>query len=234
MNPVIALVAGGAALLALMSRRDEGSDATPDDGVDVGSEVKRIVEESREIVRGERDAYSDAPNVKVEPREAAVRVKVELDKLKANTTATDHAAEDAAALEAARRAAADEAAVVTVKPKPEPVKPKPEPVVVVKPKPEPVKPQPLTPQPPEGFDRTKAKNAAPGLAKNIKNNSYNYSRDALRAWQKVAGIPTDGVYGPGSRNALAYYVGEKNAPRALFAKAKDGTPYPNTPYPWRV
>ncbi|HEY3493039.1 MAG TPA: hypothetical protein VGK73_00060, partial [Polyangiaceae bacterium] len=145
------------------------------------------------------------------------------------------------AIEAARQAAEDEArhaveqtpAPKPPAPKPQPApKPKPEPIIV-SPKPAPTPTPAPTPKPsggpPAGFDGAKAKAAAPGLAKHIKSAQYNYTREALSTWQKVAGLAQDGVYGPASANALKYYVA--SAPKALFKKARNGTPYPNTPYP---
>jgi murein L,D-transpeptidase YcbB/YkuD len=78
--------------------------------------------------------------------------------------------------------------------------------------------------PPPGYDRLKAANSAPDIARHIKQKGYNYTRKALKAWQIVAGVTPDGLYGPSTREALVYYVGN-SAPKALFK----GVPLP---YPW--
>lgn len=268
-NPAAIAIVGTLGLLALLTKKrepGEGDDERPDDYIDTrwqqsqpwlnadgktASEVKaeadRIVRESAEIVQGKRDAYSDSPDEPVSPREAAERTKGVLDQVK-STQQTTSAAEEALAIEAARRAAEQEAAAevqskpapapkpVVVKPAPKPVvKPAPAPKpVVVKPAPAPA-PKPVVTSstssgPPAGYDAVKAKNAAPGLAKHIQNTQYNYTRKALEAWQLVAGIPVDGVYGPSAATALKFYVA--TAPKALFKKhPKTGAAYPNNPYP---
>jgi peptidoglycan hydrolase-like protein with peptidoglycan-binding domain len=304
-NALPLIAAAGAALL-LLSRR--GSSPAPDDGDgdgDVADEVERIVQESREIVQGKRDSYSDKPGEKVKPREAAERVKETLDKTSTNTGKVSSVADDEAALAAARAAVEQEALSTTnAKPKPKP-KPKPAaPVIGVsisvsqaqqwlnylgaKPKlavdgkygpktkeawakaakarsvatrfdrgtattamvdplardrlrndaarakstkatptpaptPAPA-PVPSGPTPPAGFDRTKASNSAPDVARNIATKKYSYSRDALKIWQKLAGVAQDGIYGKGSAAAMRYYVGP-SAPKALFAQGTDH-------YPW--
>ena len=236
MNPAGLAVVGAIGLLALLSSKKQEPQASDDDPDAVKAEADRIVRESREIVQGKRDAYSDDPDTKVSAREAAERTKQALDKVQAtNTKQITSSAEDALAIEAARRAAEAEAraAVNAAPPKPQPVvvKPKPTPTpIVIKPQPQPKPtPQPNSKGPPPGVDAGKAKNAAPGLAKHIAAKQYNYERKALVAWQKVAGITPDGVYGPASANALKFYFAK--APKKLFAKSRDGTPYPNTPYP---
>jgi hypothetical protein len=200
-------------------------------GPTTAEDAARIVRESKEIVQGTRDAYSDAPTVPVTPREAAERTG---EALRATAPATD--AELAAAIAAAKKAAAEERAAstspvvgpITIKPAaPKPVAP------VVAPKPvAPKRVAPVLAKPPAGYDRTKAANSAGDLARHITQKKYDYTRKALAAWQLVAGIPTDGVYGPSARNALAYYAGAA-APKPLFLKSpKTGVAYPNTPYPW--
>jgi peptidoglycan hydrolase-like protein with peptidoglycan-binding domain len=126
-NALPLIAAAGAALL-LLSRRGSSpaSDDDQGDGDDVAEEVERIVQESREIVQGKRDSYSDKPGQKVEPREAAERVKETLDKTSTNTGKVSSVADDAAAL-AAARAAVEQEALTTTNAKP---KPKPKPVVV--------------------------------------------------------------------------------------------------------
>lgn len=80
------------------------------------------------------------------------------------------------------------------------------------------------PQPPAGYDRIKAANAAPDIARHIAQKQHNYARKALKAWQIVAGVVPDGIYGPATREALVYYVGSQ-APKALYKGSA-------TPYPW--
>lgn len=219
MNPAIvgAVIIGGIALLS----RNKAQASVPD-ADDVQADVKRIIAESKEIVQGKRDAYSDDPAKKVSPRDAAERTKAVIDKVKANTANTSKAAEEALAIEAARLAAKQENGV-----KPSPSPPRPAPIFATKPAP--VKTTTAPDRRPDGYDATKAKNAAEGLAKHIKKSNYNYERKALQAWQKVAGIAQDGVYGPTSANALKYFT--PLAPKKLFAKGKDGKAYANVPYP---
>jgi pyruvate/2-oxoglutarate dehydrogenase complex dihydrolipoamide acyltransferase (E2) component len=143
---------------------------------------------------------------------------------------------DAAALRAAQAAAADEVrakssgtpapkAAPAPAPKAAPATAKPAPKAAPAPAP---KAAPATakpgPQPPAGYDRAAAAKAAPGLAKHITEKKYDYSRPTLEAWQRVAGIPADGIYGRGSAAALRHFVGAK-APKPLFAQGTDS-------YPW--
>lgn len=78
--------------------------------------------------------------------------------------------------------------------------------------------------PPAGYDKVKASRAAPDVARHIAQKKGDYSRQALRVWQKLAGITQDGIYGRGTAAALRFYVGSK-APKALFAQGVDA-------YPW--
>jgi hypothetical protein len=215
-----------------MGRKDTQPSAST-----VQEQVERIVKESKEIVQGKRDAYSDDPKKKVSPRDAAERTKKVLEQAKASTAKVTASAEDALAIEAARLASENEASQAAkaygqsrVDAARKPVGPIHVPV--------PVRPAPIFATPsastpastrPEGYDQAKAKNAAEGLAKHIKAKNYNYDRKVLTAWQRVAGIAQDGVYGPAAANALKYFT--PGAPKKLFAKSRDGTPYPNTPYP---
>lgn len=236
MNPAIIGVAGVVGLLALLSGRKGTEGDALSDPSDVAKEAKRIVQESKEIVQGKRDSYSDNPGKKVTAREAAERTARVIDKVK-DAAQVSKGAEDALALEAARMAAAQDASrEVSTKPAPvRPVKPtivdRPAPIFssTVAPKPKPAPEPARAPSRPDGYDPTKAGNAAVGLARHIKKANYNYERKALEAWQRTAGIAPDGVYGPAAANALRYFTTE--APKKLFAKGRDGTPYPNTPYP---
>jgi len=79
--------------------------------------------------------------------------------------------------------------------------------------------------PPDGFDPVKAGNSAANVAKHLrKKGKANYSRDVLRAWQKLAGIAQDGIYGHGSHAALAHYAGSA-APAAFYNQGTES-------YPW--
>lgn len=249
MNPAVLGVAGVVGLLALMSGRKNDAAEAETEPEDVKSEVKRIVQESKEIVQGKRDSYSDNPAKKVTAREAAERTGKVIAKVKEAGKVTD-GAEDALAIEAARMAAQQDASREVKKAPPPIIKPigkntgtpdwatkkaaidkRPPPIFVSQPvvNRQPPPPAPVTPSRPAGYDETKARNAAVGLARHIKKANYNYERKALEAWQRTAGIAPDGVYGPAAANALRYYTAE--APKKLFAKSRDGTPYPNTPYP---
>lgn len=117
---------------------------------------------------------------------------------------------DATARELARRAKA------------KPAQPAPTPPAA-QPAPAPA-PAPTGPTPPAGFDRVKASKAAPDVARHIALKKYDYNRDALRAWQKLAGLAPDGIYGRGAAAAMRFYVGS-SAPRALFNQGEDF-------YPW--
>lgn len=309
-NLPIALAAG-LGLLLLSRKRASAAAPSSDDGETVPEAVERIVQESKEIVQGKRDEYSDKPGEKVSPREAAERVRDEV----VNTGKVTSTAQDDLAIAAAREAqeqAAREATKpqgkVTVGPigvsvsvkqaqqwlnylgaglkvdgkfgpntkaawakaankrgkltrfdraspttamvdpdaraaimrdasaakdararKPAPVvvvqqpsgqQQSTQPVVVVQ-----QPSEPAGPQPPEGFDRAKAANAAPDVASNIRNKKYDYNRKALKIWQKLAGIAQDGIYGNGSAAAMRYYVGP-SAPKSLFTK--QGVDH----YPW--
>lgn len=81
-------------------------------------------------------------------------------------------------------------------------------------------PAPTGPTPPEGFDRVKASRAAPDVARHIALKKYDYSRDALRTWQRLAGLKPDGIYGRETAAAMRFYVGG-SAPKPLFAQGED-------------
>lgn len=106
-----------------------------------------------------------------------------------------------------------------VRPAPTPVRPAPTPAPTMDPS---RKDQATwaTESPPPGFDRVKASNAAGDVAAHLRKRGRDgYSRDVLRAWQRVAGIPADGIYGRQSEAALRYYVGV-SAPKAFFAQGE--------------
>ena len=101
--------------------------------------------------------------------------------------------------------------VTTTRPKPPAVpSPSPSPAAVVT-----VHPAQLQPS---GYNAAAAKAIAPGLAKHIKAAGYSYTRGELVKFQRAAGIPADGVYGPLSASALKHFAG--SAPAPLFKGAK--------------
>lgn len=91
----------------------------------------------------------------------------------------------------------------------------------------PATPAPAAEHPPAGYDPVKAANAAPDLAKHLRQKGKaHYKHDALRVWQKRAGIKPDGFYGRGSAAALRHYVGAR-APAAFYAQGTDSYPWGN-------
>jgi hypothetical protein len=92
-------------------------------------------------------------------------------------------------------------------------------------------PEPTTTQagqPPAGFNPVSAKSQAARVVANLKKGRDNYSRPTLSAWQRLAGIAADGIYGGASAGALAWYLqGTPDvAPRPFFK------PTTVTPYRW--
>ena len=82
----------------------------------------------------------------------------------------------------------------------------------------PAAPAPGRPRPPSspaaaGPDAGKAARLAPGVAANIRTKQYNYSHQALKDFQKAAGVTADGIYGPVTAKELGKYT---NAPKPLF------------------
>lgn len=73
-----------------------------------------------------------------------------------------------------------------------------------------------SPRPPAGCDMAKAREAAPALARLIASKKYNYPHKTLAAWQTLAGIASDGIYGRGTATALKYFT--SLAPKPLFAQ----------------
>jgi peptidoglycan hydrolase-like protein with peptidoglycan-binding domain len=81
------------------------------------------------------------------------------------------------------------------------------------------------PQPPEGYDRVKASNTAPDVAKHLRNKGRGgYSRAVVKAWQTKAGIRSDGIYGRETYAALKFFAGNA-APKPFFAQGVEV-------YPW--
>ena len=104
--------------------------------------------------------------------------------------------------------------------------------------PAPAAPSPVTPPPtsvavpvapapgvPAGFDPVKARRTAPRIASHLKSKGIaNYSRQALREFQTLAGIKADGIYGGQSAGALRYYLGGASPPAAMFKPVQE-VPY---------
>jgi hypothetical protein len=91
-------------------------------------------------------------------------------------------------------------------------------------------PGPTTTQavPPAGFNPSAAKAQAARVAANLRKGRDQYSRATLNAWQRLAGIAADGIYGGESAGALAWYLqGTPDvAPRPFFK------PTTLQPYRW--
>ena len=65
------------------------------------------------------------------------------------------------------------------------------------------------------IDYAKARQTAPAVAEQIALKRYDYSRPALRAWQRLVGLEPDGIYGGRTAGALAWAL-NRAAPRPLF------------------
>ena len=63
-----------------------------------------------------------------------------------------------------------------------------------------------------------ARREAPQVARHIARKGRLYSRQLVRDFQRHAGVATDGVYGPRTRDALAFF-GVVNPPEALYPAA---------------
>jgi murein L,D-transpeptidase YcbB/YkuD len=90
--------------------------------------------------------------------------------------------------------------------------------------------KPTGPAYPPGYDRAKAASTAAGVAKHLnewnakgKDAKYNYSRAIVSAWQKAAGIVSDGIYGRGTYAALKHFGA--SPPKPFFAQGVES-------YPW--
>jgi peptidoglycan hydrolase-like protein with peptidoglycan-binding domain len=70
---------------------------------------------------------------------------------------------------------------------------------------------------PAGFDPDGARRVAPRIAAHLrKKGAANYSRQALREFQRLAGLKEDGLYGGRTAGALRYYLGGANPPAPMF------------------
>ena len=194
-------------------RRTHGRGAPPLE------DAKRIARESREIIQGRRRYYSDAPGRDVTAKDAAKRLASVLREAKGHGGGSAPS-ENQLAIDAARRAAAQEIFANTKPVRQADTRGKS--VHSATPSSDPP-PAPGAQKTPPGFDRSKASNSAKDIAKHLTQKQYNYNRKAMKAWQTVAGIVADGLYGPATRNALLAFT--PTAPKALF-KGED------KPYPW--
>ncbi len=68
---------------------------------------------------------------------------------------------------------------------------------------------------PRGYDERAARLKAQPTADHIRTRKGKYDRAVLASFQTMAGLKPDGLYGPQSRAALAFF-GAKNVPAALF------------------
>lgn len=161
-----------------------------------GSEAlaERIVKESKEILQGERDAYSPTPEqlapAHVQPpavqKEMAARPAPAMDEA---LLAAQLAERQGGAPNSSQAATVSNNVVATV----------------------PDKTAPL----PKGYDSAAASARAQPMADHVRTRKGKYDRAVLASWQTQAGLKPDGLYGPQSVAALKYY-GAKNVPAALF------------------
>jgi hypothetical protein len=78
---------------------------------------------------------------------------------------------------------------------------------------------------PAGYDPVKARRTAPRIAQHLKSKGIaNYSRQALREFQTLAGIKPDGIYGGQTAGALRYYLGGAKPPAPMFKPVQE-VPY---------
>lgn len=196
MLPLLAL----AGLFGLMlSRRSTpkppGSTPAGKQPPSVAQEAQRIIQETKDIIDGKRDAYSDpgAADAELERARKAVLLAQQKERLTPKPTSSSSA-----------------------KPKPTPAaKPRPAPARVDV-GPIQVKP-PATPAAPAGTDLALAKSTAPKMAAHLKQAGRDkYDRKAMRLWQTRAGLAPDGIYGRGTAAALKHFT--PAAPPAFFAQ----------------
>lgn len=219
------LLLGALALLALKGKSDIS--ALPSGA----QNAERVARQAKEIVDGKRDAFTDDGP----PGPSAIPSASDL----------QDNSDEAAALKAIQAAKAKQkkadrksgkSAPVAKKPAKKPAKPvakrpasakaeKPASPVATSVPPDSATSADSAPAAtPPGFDSLKAFNSAPDVARHIANKGMNYSRKVLKAWQRVAGIAQDGIYGKGSYAALRHFVGDQ-APKPLFNQGTET-------YPW--
>lgn len=64
-----------------------------------------------------------------------------------------------------------------------------------------------------------ARSKAQSMADHLRTKKAKYDRPRLAVWQALAGIPVDGLYGPGTQSALSA-MGAKNVPKPVFKGGK--------------
>lgn len=74
-----------------------------------------------------------------------------------------------------------------------------------------------------GVDAATALRLAPLVLQDLTDKNANYSRDAMSAFQKAAGLGVDGDYGPRTAGALKFYSG-KTVPPSFGKYRKKGEP----------
>ena len=99
------------------------------------------------------------------------------------------------------------------------------------PRPEPPTPT-STPTPkvkPEKVTPSAALRLAPHIKADILKKGEKYARKAMRAFQKAAGLKMDGLYGPRTAGALAFFLGDKQykttPPAFKRYRGKSGKPF---------
>lgn len=69
------------------------------------------------------------------------------------------------------------------------------------------------------YTRADVEKFAEAAAQTVRDNPAGYDRAIVRAFQRAAWLPDDGIYGPATRGALIHYgIGESNAPRTQSGK----------------
>lgn len=178
--------------LALASRRGSSSSAPSSSAKPAATSTdiaKRIVQETKEILDGKREAYTDDPE----------DVQAELERARA-----------AVAL-AKQKEAQTPASSSSSTPRPAP---KPASTMSVGPITTQTKPAAAAKKPaPAGTDLALAKSTAAKMAAHLKQAGRDkYDRKALKLWQTRAGLAPDGIYGKGTAAALKYFGAAAPAP----------------------
>lgn len=180
---------------------------------DFAAEAQRIIDETKDIIDGKRDAYSDPDAYAPDDSDNAPA---------AAAPSAPSAPAPASAQQTDAELARARQAVLLAQQKERLTPPKPGAKPAAKPAPTRVTigPAKLNPPPtkaaPAGTDLALAKQTAPKVAAHIKQKKGNYDRKVLSLWQTRAGIAPDGIYGRGTFAALKHFY--PPAPPALFAQ----------------